>query len=142
MNTLPILLCLPFVACAATRVDAAADRAAVEAVLRAYEAAYNAHDAKALAAVHAEDGGYYVASGEPVRGRPALEAFWAKSAGKDLQLTSEAFATSGDVGWVVGTWRSGNAANAPHGRFVLGLRRNTAGQFEIVVDLNNEARRQ
>jgi ketosteroid isomerase-like protein len=142
MNTLPILLCLPLVACAATRKDPAVDRAAVEAVLRAYETAYNAHDAKALAAVHAEDGGYYRPDGEPVRGRPALEAFWAKSAGKDLVLTLEAFDTAGDVGWVVGTWRIGNAANAPHGRFVLGLRRNQAGQFEIVVDLNNEARPQ
>jgi ketosteroid isomerase-like protein len=132
---------LVFASCAATRGDAAGDRAAIDAVLRGYETAYNAHDSVALAALHAEDGGYYVPGGEPIRGRPALAAFWARSAGSGLVLTLEASDVDGRVGWAVGRWRTGEGATASHGRFVLGLRRGDRGNFEIVVDLNNEARR-
>lgn len=101
------------------------DRARVEAVLRAYEGAYNAHDAAALARVHATDCGDYVPSGEPIVGREALERF----------------ESSGDVAWAVGRWSTSNGTvSTGVGRFVLALRRNTAGAFEIVVDLNNERR--
>jgi ketosteroid isomerase-like protein len=152
-RVLPLVLLplssLPFAAslggCAAARADeptrAAADRAAVEAVLRGYETAYNAGDAGALAALHATDGGYYVPDGEPVVGRAALQAHWARSGGRGLSLELERHAASGDVGWAVGRWRIGDDARGPRGRFVLGLRRGAGGAFEIVVDLNNEARR-
>ncbi len=117
------------------------DRPRVEAVLRAYESAYNAHDAAALARVHATDGGYYVADGEPIVGREALERFWSRSSGSGLALTLERFESSGDVGWAVGRWSTSKGTESTGiGRFVLALRRNAAGAFEIVVDLNNERR--
>jgi len=140
-------MALAFAACAGAPAvsavsDPARERADVEAVLRAYETAYNTHDSKALAAVHADDGGYYMASGAPVIGREALERFWARSAGKDLVLVLEKHDVHGDVGFAVGRWTTGDpAAGGGAGRFVLGLRRDAAGGFRIVVDLNNEAPR-
>lgn len=126
-------------ACVAAARD---ERRSVEAVLRAYEAAYNARDAAALARVHAADGGYYMACGEPVVGRDALERFWATSQGRGLVLELERFEAEGAVGWAVGRWTTGvQEERRSSGRFVLALRRTAAGAFEIVVDLNNEASR-
>jgi ketosteroid isomerase-like protein len=103
--------------------------------------ALNARNAAALARVRAADGGYSMPSGEPVVGREALERFWSQSQGRGLELELERFEAEGAVAWAVGRWTIGveNASGAS-GRFVLALRRNAAGEFEIVVDLNNEAR--
>lgn len=141
MKTLVAAMGLSAISACATAVRTTNDeRASVEAVLRAYEAAYNARDAAALARVHAEDGGYYMPSGEPVVGREALERFWSRSQGRGLALELERFEAQGAVAWAVGRWTTGDAAQPTgRGRFVLALRRNSAGAFEIVVDLNNEA---
>jgi len=128
-------------ACVAASRPTDGERGRIEAVLRAYETAYNAGDATALARVHASDGGYYMPSGEPVVGREALERFWSQSQGHGLVLELERFEAEGAVAWAVGRWTLG-VENAPgaSGRFLLALRRNATGEFEIVVDLNNEAR--
>lgn len=142
MNALAAVLGLSALgACVAAPDMTDSERGRIEAVLRAYEAAYNAGDATALARVHARDGGYYMPSGEPVVGREALERFWSQSLGRGLALELERFEAEGAVAWAVGRWTLG-AENAPgaSGRFVLALRRNEAGEFEIVVDLNNETR--
>lgn len=141
MNALAAALGLSAIsACAAASRTTDGERGRIEAVLRAYETAYNAGDATALARMHASDGGYYMPSGEPVVGRDALERFWSQSQGHGLALELERFEAEGAVAWAVGRWRMG-VENAPgaNGRFVLALRRNAAGEFEIVVDLNNEA---
>lgn len=141
MTKLLLVSIVGLVGCRSVGARPDGERARVEAVLRAYESAYNAHDAAALAHVHATDGGYYVPSGEPIVGREALERFWSRSAGSGLALTLERFESSGDVAWAVGRWSTSNGtASTGVGRFVLALRRNPAGTFEIVVDLNNERR--
>jgi ketosteroid isomerase-like protein len=119
---------------------APATRSDVEGVLRAYETAYNAHDAHGLAAVHAHDGRYAVADGPIVEGRQAIETFWSRIQGRGLKLELLAYETSGDVGWALGTWsgQPGPDGFAAHGRFVLALRRED-GQWKIAVDINNDA---
>ena len=119
---------------------AAAPRSEIEGVLRAYETAYNAQGAHALAAVHTHDGRYAVAEGPIVEGRQAIEVFWSRSHGRGLKLELLAFETSGDVGWALGTWsgQPGPDGTTPHGRFVLALRREN-GQWMIAVDINNDA---
>ncbi len=119
---------------------ASATREDVEGVLRAYETAYNAHDAHALAAVHAHDGRYAVSEGPIVQGRQAIEEFWSRIQGRGLKLELIAYETSGDVGWALGTWsgQPGPDGFAPHGRFVLALRREE-GRWKIAVDINNDA---
>ena len=121
---------------------ASAPRSEIEGVLRAYETAYNARDAHALAAVHAQDGRYAVADGPIVEGRQAIEEFWSKSHGRGLKLELITFETSGNVGWALGTWsgQPGPDGNTPHGRFVLALRRED-GRWRIAVDINNDAAR-
>lgn len=131
-------------ACIAVSRRTDGERGRIEAVLHAYEVAYevayDAGDAAALARVHARDGGYYTPSGEPVVGRDALERFCSQIQGRGRALELERFDAEGAVAWAVGRWTTG-AESAPgaSGRFVLALRRNAAGEFEIVVDSNNEA---
>ena len=117
-------------------------QAEIEQVLRSYESAYNQHDGRALAEVHTRDGRYAVPDGPVVQGRDALASFWSKSAGRGLSLQLVAYETSGDVGWALGGWSTRGAANgpAPHGRFLLALRREE-GRWKIAVDINNDAQK-
>ncbi len=84
-------------ACATSARAPHEDRARIESVLRAYEAAYNARDAAALARVHAEDGGYYMPSGEPIVGREAVECSWSRSQRRGLVLELERLKAQGAV---------------------------------------------
>jgi ketosteroid isomerase-like protein len=139
--SLTTLLFLLALGCVSADATSSSERAQVEQVLRAYEDAYNARDARALAAVHAEDGAYVTAEGDPIRGRAALEQFWAEHAGMDLVLVLEAFDLDSELGWATGTWGSASESGPPKhgGRFVLALRRE-GGEWKIALDINNEAR--
>lgn len=120
---------------------ARAPRSEIEGVLRAYEAAYNAHDARALAAVHCVDGRYAPASGPLIEGRAALEEYWSRSAAQGLGLELLAYETQGNIGWALGSWQfpAKEGARPFGGRFLLALRRED-GRWRIAVDINNDAR--
>ena len=61
-------------------------------------------------------------------------------AGGDLRLRALAFATSDDVGYIIGAYRYGDAAE-DMGKFVLALRRGADGKWLIAGDIDNSNRR-
>jgi uncharacterized protein (TIGR02246 family) len=56
-----------------------ADRQSMEATLNAVVAAWDRSDAKAIAAVYAEDGDLIVPDGAVLNGKPTIEAFYASA---------------------------------------------------------------
>ena len=115
-------------------------REEVAAVLERYEQAYNRRDAAALARVYTEDGLFVPPSGEIVRGREALEAYWSRGLSRTLELELLDFEARGGIGWASGTWRFPAAEGAPErgGRFVVGLRRDRDGVWRVSVDTYNQ----
>jgi len=104
-------------------------------VLTDYEAAWRSKDAKALAALFAEDG-FVLAGGEPpVRGRPQIEQHYAGSGGP-LSLRALAFATEGPVGYIIGGF-SRQPGEPDIGKFTLTLQKGTDGRWLIMSDMDN-----
>lgn len=104
-------------------------------VLTDYEAAWQSKDAKALAALFAEDG-FVLSSGvPPVRGRAQIEQHYAKSGGP-LALRALAFATEGSVGYIIGGF-SRQRGDPDSGKFTLTLRKRTDDRWLIMSDMDN-----
>lgn len=110
--------------------------AGLDRVLRDYERAWRAADAAALAALFAVDGLVLQNGRPPVRGRAAVEAAYAGQGGSPLRLRALAFAVDGDVGYIVGGYRYGDAV-VDVGKFTLTLRRAPDGRWEIVSDMDS-----
>lgn len=104
-------------------------------VLLDYEAAWQARDAAALAALFAP-GGFVLAPGHPpVQGRPAIQEYYTGRGGP-LSLRAFAFATDGDVGYILGGY--GPAPGMPDGgKFTLTLHRAADGTWLIMSDMDN-----
>lgn len=145
---LALALCAGPIACTVVRPDASAARVApaapdvlppeLDRVLRDYERAWRAHDADALAALFADDGFVMSDGAPPVRGRDAIRAAYA-GAGGALDLTPIGHRTSGDSGFIVGTYRHG--AGAPEaGKFTLALVKD-GDRWEIASDMDNSIAR-
>jgi ketosteroid isomerase-like protein len=103
-------------------------------VLTDYETAWSRKDARALAALFAEDGFVLPSGHPPVRGRAAIEKYYTGQGGP-LALRAFAFATEGNVGYILGAYaREKGAPDA--GKFTLTLRKD-AGRWWIVSDMDN-----
>jgi ketosteroid isomerase-like protein len=104
-------------------------------VLKDYETAWQAKDATALAALFAEDG--FVLSGgvAPVRGRAHIEEHY-KGKGGPLSLRALAFATEGQVGYIIGGYAR-QKGEPDIGKFTLTLRKGADGRWMIVSDMDN-----
>ena len=109
--------------------------APLDRVLRDYESAWRAREAKALAALFAEDGFVLTRGRPPVRGRAAIEAVYAGSGGP-LELRALAYATEGPVGYIVGAYGA-RKGEPDDGKFTLTLRRDAAGRWLIFSDMDN-----
>jgi ketosteroid isomerase-like protein len=104
-------------------------------VLTDYEKAWQARDAAALAALFAEDGFVLAGGTPPVRGRAAIRSHYA-NAGGALALRALAFATAGDLGYIIGGFS--RAAGEPDiGKFTLTLKRGGDGRWLIMSDMDN-----
>ena len=104
-------------------------------VLRDYEAAWKAGDGTALAKVFTADG-FILPSGRlPARGTAAIQASHQQPGG-DLQLVAFGYATADTVGYLVGGYRYPGTVG-PGGKFVLALRKDTAGRWRIAADIEN-----
>jgi ketosteroid isomerase-like protein len=104
-------------------------------VLTDYEAAWRAHDARALARLFAEDGFALSPSSLPARGREAIEKHYA-DAGGDLSLRAYAYAVDGRIGYIVGGF--GRRAGEPDGgKFTLTLVKGADGRWLIFSDMDN-----
>ncbi|HEX9632236.1 MAG TPA: SgcJ/EcaC family oxidoreductase [Gemmatimonadales bacterium] len=111
----------------------------LERVLRDYERAWAAGDAAGLATLFTEDGFVLSNGAEPIRGRDAIRRKYA-NAGGPLRLRALGYATADTVGYIVGAYRYGNAAEDT-GKFVLALRRGPDGRWLIAADIDNSIRR-
>jgi ketosteroid isomerase-like protein len=104
-------------------------------VLSDYEAAWAGKDARALAALFAEDG-FVLSSGQPpVRGRAAIERHYTGQGGP-LALRALAFATEGGLGYIVGGFA--RQKDEPDiGKFTLTLRQAPDSRWLIFSDMDN-----
>lgn len=112
---------------------------ALDRVLRDYEAGWRGRDARALAALFTEDGFILRPGHPPVRGRAAIAAAYANSGGP-LHLSAYAYATEGQVGYIIGGYR-GQAEGNDTGKYTLTLRREADGRWDIASDMDNGNRR-
>jgi ketosteroid isomerase-like protein len=108
-------------------------------VLTDYETAWAARDAKALAALFAEDGFVLPSGKPPVPGRAAIEQHY-QGQGGPLSLRAFAYATGGSVGYILGGYTS-EKGNEDDGKFTLTLRKDAAGKWWILSDMDNSNRR-
>jgi ketosteroid isomerase-like protein/predicted enzyme related to lactoylglutathione lyase len=111
----------------------------LDRVLRDYERAWQAKDPAGLAELFTEDG-FVLGNGRPpVRGRAAIREVYA-GAGGALHLRAFAFATAGDVGYILGGYAAA-PGTADDGKFTLTLARGPSGRWLIVSDMDNPDRR-
>jgi len=107
----------------------------LDRVLRDYERAWRARDARALADLFTADG-YLLADGRPlVQGRSEIRAAYARSGGP-LWLRAVKFAAEGRTGYIIGVYGH-EAATPEQGKFVLALERGAAGRWLIAADIDN-----
>jgi ketosteroid isomerase-like protein len=111
----------------------------LDRVLRDYEAAWAAKDATRLAKLFAEDGYVLPGGSAPVKGRAAVETYYAGHGGP-LFLRAIAFATEGKVGYIIGGY-TGAAGSPDDGKFTLTLRKGSDGRWLINSDMDNSNRR-
>ena len=107
----------------------------LQRVLTDYEGAWSKKDSLGLAKLFAEDG-FVLAPGNPmVRGREAIERQY-RGSGGPLSLRAVAYAAEGSVGYIIGAF-SARAGIPDRGKFTLTLRRDAAGKWWIVSDMDN-----
>lgn len=97
-------------------------------------------DAAALAALFAPDGFVMARGRPPVRGRQAIQGYYTGQGGP-LSLRAFAFATEGSVGYIPGGY-AGERGRPDDGKFTLTLRRDGAGRWLIMSDMDNGNRSQ
>jgi ketosteroid isomerase-like protein len=108
-------------------------------VLRDYETAWRARDARALAALFAEDGFVLTGGSPPVRGRAAIEKTYT-GAGGPLELRALAYAVEGPIAYIVGGFAR-QKGEPDAGKFTLTLRRGAGERWLIFSDMDNSNRR-
>lgn len=114
------LLALPATAMAQYGDDA---HKAVEASAAKWQAAYNAGDGAAIAALYAKDAVLHPPNSAPVHGAEAIEAFWTAAVGEGgtTELTTEEVYAMGDMVVEVGMYSGTNAdgSHADHGHYTV-----------------------
>jgi ketosteroid isomerase-like protein len=108
---------------------------ALARVLTDYETAWRNKDAKALAALFAEDGFVLASSTPPVRGRAQIEKQYS-GAGGPLVLRAFAYATEGSIGYIIGGFAR-QEGQPDVGKFTLTLRKGPDDRWLIMSDMDN-----
>lgn len=108
----------------------------LDRVLRDYEQAWRAGDARALAGLFAEDAFILQSNQPPVRGRDAIERAYAGQGGSPLRLRAVAYSAEGNVGYIIGAYTYGNNVGDT-GKFTLTLKRVGDGPWLIFSDMDN-----
>jgi ketosteroid isomerase-like protein len=104
-------------------------------VLTDYERAWSKGDSAGLAQLFAEDGFVLSRENPAVRGRAAIGRFYSGPGGP-LSLRAMAFATEGNVGYIIGGY-SDRPGTPDDGKFTLTLRKDASGRWLIVSDMDN-----
>lgn len=108
----------------------------LDRVLRDYERAWSSRDLDALAALFAPDGMALPNGAPPAPGPAAIRKAYGRGAGSPLALRAYAYASSGDLAYILGAFAQ-SAAQADLGKFVLVLRRGPGGRWLIAADMDN-----
>lgn len=108
----------------------------LDRVLRDYERAWRAGDAKSIASLFTEDGVLLQNHRPPVRGRPAIQAAYEGEKGGPLRLRALASAAGDTVGYIVGGYRYGDALQ-DMGKFTITLQRVPGKQWLISSDMDS-----
>ena len=108
----------------------------LDRVLRDYERAWRAGDAKAIASLFTEDGVLLQNYRSPIRGRPAIQAVYEDARGSPLQLRALAYAAGDTVGYIVGGYRYGDASH-DIGKFTITLQRSPGKPWLISSDMDS-----
>lgn len=127
--------------------DAKSVRAAIEALDKKYDEAFNKGDAGALASLHLDDAQILAPDAETVKGRPAIEQFWkaeiksattlgAKNASKPIEIEEH-----GGVAHETGSWVSIKAGGSiiEEGKYLV-LWKKHDGQWKIFRETWNVKR--
>ena len=139
-RTVPALLAVVVVALTPNAAVAAPKQPAVRLpeelarVLTDYEKAWAARDPARLAALFVEDGWVLPSGSPPVQGRSAIQTYY-KGHGGPLSLRALAFATSGNLGYILGAYAARPDAE-DDGKFTLTLRK-VGERWWIVSDMDN-----
>ena len=88
---------------------------------------------------HAEDGFVLPGGRPPIRGRQAIEEYYADHGGP-LSLRALAFAVEGSVGFIIGGYTR-EKGEPDIGKFTLTLRKGPEGRWLIMSDMDNSNRR-
>jgi ketosteroid isomerase-like protein len=114
--------------------------ASLARVLTDYESAWQSKDARALAALFADDGFVLSSNVPPVRGRGKIQKHYAGQGGP-LALRALAYATDGSVAYIIGGFA--RQRGAPDiGKFTLTLRKGAGDRWLIMSDMDNGNSRQ
>lgn len=108
---------------------------ALQRVLTDYELAWQKKDAKGLATLFAEDGFVLAGDQPPTRGRAAIMTHYT-GLGGDLALRTLHYEVSNKIGFIIGGY-SHKRGEPDTGKFTLTLRKNAAGRWMIVSDMDN-----
>jgi len=104
-------------------------------VLADYEVAWQQKNARALAALFAEDGFVLSSGGPAVHGRSSIEKHYAGHGGP-LSLRALAYSSEGSTGYIIGAYAR-KKGDPDVGKFTLTLRKGTDGRWLIVSDMDN-----
>jgi len=113
--------------------------AEVDALLRAYEKAWAANDAAALATLFAPDGFALPSSQPPARGHDSIRQAYAGGGGQPTTLRALDYRASGELAYVVGAYGPAGQQR-DFGKFVLVLRK-VGGRWLIAADIENANQR-
>lgn len=108
----------------------------LDRVLRDYERAWRAGDAKGIASLFIEDGVLLQNYRQPIRGRTAIQAVYESEQGSPLRLRALAYAAGDTIGYIVGGYRYGDAAH-DIGKFTITLQRTRGGRWLISSDMDS-----
>lgn len=108
----------------------------LDRVLRDYERAWRAGDAKGIASLFAEGGVLLQNYRPPIRGRSAIQAVYEGEQGSPLRLRAIAYAATDTLGYIVGGYRYGNASR-DLGKFTLTVQRAPGGPWLIASDMDS-----
>jgi hypothetical protein len=108
----------------------------LDRVLRDYERAWRAGDAKSIASLFTEDGVLLQNNRPPIRGRAAIQAIYEGERGGPLRLRAITFAGGETIGYIVGGYRYGDALQ-DMGKFTITLQRAPGKPWLISSDMDS-----
>jgi uncharacterized protein (TIGR02246 family) len=116
------------------------DLEGLKAMREVWQAAFDARDAAALAAIYAEDGALMPPNSDTIIGRAVIEAFWAdfQASGIGAEIQDTEVYAHGDVGYKVGTYTVSDTGGATidEGKYIE-VWRHVNGKWQMHRDIWN-----